>query len=174
MKRLGIIEIVGKGFLTENIEGGEFSYIQALGKKVSGHFKIDLRFYSEEARVAVLVETKNIYKTKDVKQLFRYVELEQELDNKTKIIAILANTENNMFKIENDECSELDDRKIKSMEEYVTYFKKQNSNDKTAVLENTSKLNRILHDNGIPEKLRSQFVGTCLLALKNGLVYRDL
>ena len=177
MKRLGIIEIVGKDFLTENIEGGEFSYIQALGKKVTGHFKVDLRFYSEEAQVAVLVETKTIYKAKDAKQLFRYVELEQELDNRTKIIAILANTENNMFKIwkiENDECSELDDRKIKSMEEYIAYFKKQNSNDKTTVLENTSKLNRILHDNGIPEKLRSQFVGTCLLALKNGLVYKDL
>ena len=177
MKRLGIIETIGKEYLTENIEGGEFSYIQALGKKVAGHFKIDLRFYSEEARVAVLVETKTIYKAKDVKQLLRYVELEQELDDRTKIIAILANTENNMFRIlkfENNEQIELDDRKIKSMEEYIAYFKKQNSNDKTAVLENTSKLNRILHDNGIPEKLRSQFVGTCLLALKNDLVYKDL
>ena len=53
MKRLGIIETIGKGFLTENIEGGEFSYIQALGKKVTGHFKIDLRFYSEESHVAI-------------------------------------------------------------------------------------------------------------------------
>lgn len=35
-------------------------------------------------------------------------------------------------------------------------------------------LNKSLHDNGIPEKLRSQFVGTCLLALKNGLVYKGL
>ena len=139
MKRLGIIETIGKGFLTENIEGGEFSYIQALGKKVAGHFKIDLRFYNEEAHVAVLVETKTIYKNKDVKQLFSYVELEQELDCKTKIIAILANTDNNMFKIwkiENDDCCELDDRKIKSMEEYIAYFKKQNSNDKTAVRQN--------------------------------------
>jgi hypothetical protein len=80
MKRLGILETIGKGFLTENIEGGEFSYIQALGKKVTGHFKSDLRFYSEEARVALLVETKTIYKNKDVKQLFSYVELEQVLD----------------------------------------------------------------------------------------------
>ena len=63
MKRLGIIETVGKGFLTENIEGGEFSYIQALGRKIKGHFKIDLRFYSEESHVAILVETKTIYKT---------------------------------------------------------------------------------------------------------------
>ena len=32
----------------------------------------------------------------------------------------------------------------------------------------------MLHDNGIPEKLRSQFVGTCLLALKDGLIYKGL
>lgn len=167
MKRLGIIETIGKEYLTENIEGGEFSYIQALGRKIKGHFKIDLRFYDENSQVAVLVETKSIYKANDVKQINAYVALEQELDSKTKIIAILANTENNMFriwKIENNEKNELDDHKIKSMDEYIAYFKKQNSNDKTAVLENTSKLNRILHDNGIPEKLRSQFVGTCLLA----------
>ena len=169
MKRLAIIETIGKEYLTENIEGGEW--------KIKGHFKIDLRFYDENSHVAVLVETKSIYKANDVKQINAYVALEQELDSKTKIIAILANTENNMFriwKIENDERIELDDHKIKSMEEYIAYFKKQNSNDKTAVLENTSKLNRILHDNGIPEKLRSQFVGTCLLALKNDLVYKDL
>ena len=177
MKRLGIIETIGKEYLTENVEDGEFSYIQALGRKIKGHFRIDLRFYDEESHVAILIETKSIYKANDVKQLKAYVELEQELDGKTKIIAILANTENNMFriwKIENDVCNELEDRKIKSMEEYIAYFQKQNSNDKTAVLENTSKLNRILHDNGIPEKLRSQFVGTCLLALKNDLVYKDL
>jgi hypothetical protein len=155
MKRLGIIETIGKEYLTENVEDGEFSYIQALGRKIKGHFRIDLRFYDEKSHVAILIETKSIYKANDVKQLKAYVELEQELDGKTKIIAILANTENNMFriwKIENDVCNELEDRKIKSMEEYIAYFQKQNSNDKTAVLENTSKLNRILHDNGIPEK----------------------
>lgn len=32
----------------------------------------------------------------------------------------------------------------------------------------------MLHSDGINEKLRSQFVGTCLLALKNGLVYKDI
>ena len=32
----------------------------------------------------------------------------------------------------------------------------------------------MLHDNGILEGLRSQFVGTCLLALKEGLVYQNL
>lgn len=38
-------------------------------------------------------------------------------------------------------------------------------------MQNTYKLNEMLHRYSIPEKLRSQFVGTCLLALKNGLDY---
>lgn len=35
-------------------------------------------------------------------------------------------------------------------------------------------MNEKLHSDGINEKLRSQFVGTCLLALKNGLTYKDV
>lgn len=35
-------------------------------------------------------------------------------------------------------------------------------------------MNEKLHSDGINEKLRSQFVGTCLLALKNGLVYENV
>lgn len=177
MKRLDIIETIGKEFLTANIENDEFSYVQALGRQIKGNFKLDLRFYDEESDVAVLVETKRLYKAKDVKQLFAYVDLEQELSSRTKIIAILANTDNDLFqiwKVEKDTQVKLDDSKLKTMKEYVRYFQKQNENDKTAVLENTSKLNRILHDHGIPEKLRSQFVGTCLLALKNDLVYKEL
>jgi type I restriction-modification system DNA methylase subunit len=177
MKRLDIIETIGKEFLTTNIENDEFSYVQALGRQIKGNFKLDLRFYDEESDVAVLVETKRLYKAKDVKQLFAYVDLEQELSSRTKIIAILANTDNDLFqiwKVEKDTQVKLDDSKLKTMKEYVRYFQKQNENDKTAVLENTSKLNRILHDHGIPEKLRSQFVGTCLLALKNDLVYKEL
>ena len=177
MKRLDIIETIGKEFLTANIENDEFSYVQALGRQIKGNYKLDLRFYDEENDVAVLVETKRLYKAKDVKQLFAYVDLEQELSSRTKIIAILANTDNDLFqiwKVEKDTQVKLDDTKLKTMEEYVRYFQRQNENDKTAVLENTSKLNRILHDHGIPEKLRSQFVGTCLLALKNDLVYKEL
>ena len=177
MKRLDIIETIGKKFLTANIENDEFSYLQVLKRPIKEHWKLDIRFYDEESDVAVLVEAKRIYKAKDVKQLFAYVDLEQELSSRTKIIAILANTDNDLFqiwKIEKDSQIKLDDTKLKTMEEYVRYFQKQNENDKTTVLENTSKLNRILHDHGIPEKLRSQFVGTCLLALKNDLVYKDL
>lgn len=177
MKRLDIIETIGKKFLTANIENDEFSYLQVLKRPVKDHWKLDIRFYDEKSDVAVLVEAKRIYKAKDVKQLLAYVDLEQELSSRTKIIAILANTDNDLFqiwKIEKDSRVKLDDTKLKTMEEYVRYFQKQNENDKTTVLENTSKLNRILHDHGIPEKLRSQFVGTCLLALKNDLVYKDL
>lgn len=35
-------------------------------------------------------------------------------------------------------------------------------------------LNELLHEEGINEKIRSQFVGTCLLSLKNNLKYEDL
>lgn len=176
MERIDIINCVGREFLTQNIENGEFSYKQVLDDEVTGRFKLDLRFYDSKNKVAVLIETKKKFVKKDKEQLFAYVALEQRLSPQAKIIAILANTSNNNIKVwkvgEYEE--ELDDTKLKSMSEYVEYFKPRNINDKTAVLENTAQLNRMLHDNGIPEKLRSQFVGTCLLALKEGLIYKGL
>lgn len=176
MERIDIINCVGREFLTQNIENGEFSYKQVLDDEVTGHFKLDLRFYDSKNKVAVLIETKKKFVKKDKEQLFAYVALEQRLSPQAKIIAILANTSNNNIRVwrvgEYEE--ELDDTKLKSMSEYVEYFKPRNINDKTAVLENTAQLNRMLHDNGIPEKLRSQFVGTCLLALKEGLIYKGL
>ena len=177
MDRIDIINRVGRDFLTSNIENGEFSYQQVIDEKLTGHYKLDIRFYDKKNKVAVLVETKKRFVIKkDKAQLFAYVSLEQKLSPQTKIIAILANTSNNNIKVwkigEYEE--ELDDTKLKSMAEYVEYFKPHNINDKTAVLENTARLNRMLHDNGIPEKLRSQFVGTCLLALKDGLIYKGL
>lgn len=180
MIRADIISTVGRNYLTSNIENDEFSYIQVIDRKFKDErYKVDIRFYDEKSKVAVLVETKQKFNLKeDKEQLFAYVELEKELSNKTKIIAILANTTSNdkikVWKITKDSVEELDDKKLKTFEEYADYFNPKNINDKTAVLENTSKLNRLLHDNGIAERLRSQFVGTCLLALKNGLTYRGL
>ncbi|MBO7054962.1 MAG: N-6 DNA methylase [Bacteroidales bacterium] len=177
MERIDIVDCVGRKYCTSNIEGGEFSYKQVLENVTQKHFKLDIRFYDATAKVAVLIETKQKFAKKDEKQLFDYVSLEQRLSSMTKIIAMLANTNDNkikVWKIANGDVEELDDKKLKSFEEYVDYFKPKNINDKTTVLENTSKLNRLLHDNGIAEKLRSQFVGTCLLALKNGLNYRGL
>lgn len=177
MERIDIIKSVGREYLTQNIENGEFSYQQVIDKKITGHYKLDLRFYDEKNKVAVLIETKKNFVKKDKEQLFAYVALEQRLSPQTKIIAILASTSNNnikVWKVVEYEEEELDDKKLKSMTEYVEYFKPCNINDKTVVLENTAQLNRMLHDNGITEKLRSQFVGTCLLALKEGLIYKGL
>ena len=47
MERIDIINCVGREFLTQNIENGEFSYKQVLDNEVTGHFKLDLRFYDE-------------------------------------------------------------------------------------------------------------------------------
>lgn len=175
--RLEIIDTIGRNYLTSNIENGEFSYQQFINEKITGHYKLDLRFCDDKNKLAVLVETKKRYNIKkDKEQLFSYVSLEQRIFPENKIIAVLANTSNSNIKVwkigEYEE--ELDDTKLKSISEYIEYFKPRNINDKTAVLENTARLNRMLHDNGIPEKLRSQFVGTCLLALKDGLIYNGL
>lgn len=175
MDRITIIQTVGQEYLTSNIENGEFSYAQVLERNVSGHFFLDIRFFDPNSKLAVLIETKARFKQSDENQLFDYVSLEIEYSVASKIIAILANTANDKIKVwkclPNDVPELLADTKLKTFDEYIDYFKVYNKNDRTAVLENTSILNRKLHDNGIPENLRSQFVGTCLLALKNGLSY---
>ena len=177
MQRIEMIDCVGRTYHSANLENGEFSYAKALNENIQGHKFLDIRFFDEKSKVAVLIETKQKFKLSDKSQLFDYVKLERRLSSTIKIIAILANTNDDkikVWKIVDDKEFELDDKKLKTFEEYVDYFKPKNINDKTAVLENTSKLNRLLHDNGIAERLRSQFVGTCLLALKNGLTYKGL
>ena len=172
-----MIQTVGLDFLTSNIENGEFSYAQVLGRSLSGHYKLDIRFFDEESKTAILIETKQRFKEDDKDQLFAYVVLEQEYNVANNIVAMLANTANDKIQVwkvrKEAEPELLSDKKLKTMAEYAEYFKPQNKNDMSAVLENTSTLNKKLHDNGIAESLRSQFVGTCLLALKNGLVYQE-
>ena len=171
-----MIYTVGLDFLTSNIENGEFSYAQVLNRSLTGHYKLDIRIFDKESKTAVLIETKPKFKESDKEQLFAYVALEREYNVANNIVAILANTQNDkiqVWKISKDTEPELlNDKKLKTIAEYVEYVKPQNINDKSAVLENTAELNRKLHDNGIKEKIRSQFVGTCLLALKNGLSYK--
>ena len=176
MDRITMIRTVGLDFLTSNIENGEFSYSQVLERPLSGHFKLDIRFYDEESKTAVLIETKQRFREEDKAQLFAYVALEKEYNIAENIVAVLANTLNDKIQVwqiaKGKEAELLSDKKLKTIAEYAEYFKPQNVNDKSAVLENTAELNRKLHDNGIKEKIRSQFVGTCLLALKNGLTYK--
>ena len=53
------------------------------------------------------------------------------------------------------------------MEHYKNLFIKNKQNDREKVLRNTFALNELLHKKDIAEKLRSQFVGTTLLYIKD-------
>ena len=70
MERIDMINYIGREYLTQNIENGEFSYQQVLDEKIVGHYKLDLRFYDNKNKVAVLIETKKRFQVKkDKKQL---------------------------------------------------------------------------------------------------------
>ena len=186
MKRSEIISTIGTKYLTSNIENDEFSYPKEFkkqslifnpvySKKNERKFeKVDIRFVKDN--VTILVETKvnftvSIDSAKE--QLSAYVEYEKQLTN-NKIIAILANTINDEVKVWRGVVSDMDfmpnEKALRSCEEYVDFYTSK-VNDKEKVMANTYKLNELLHRYGISERLRSQFVGTCLLALKNGLDY---
>ena len=178
MQRIEIIDTIGRDKLVSNIEGGEFSYKQVLDDIVQAHWKLDIRFYDPSKKVAVLVETKQKQKDSDKSQLFDYVDLEQRMNRDTKIVAILADTGGSnkirVWKIWRNNWEErTDETVLKSFEEYAQLFERQTYNDATKILANTNTLNEYLHTYGIKEGKRSQFVGTCMLALKNGLKYQD-
>ena len=186
MERIEIIDAVGREYATSNIENGEFSYPKAFKeknlefdpikkKRGKGSWQfLDLRF--ELDGVSLLIETKNdAVKWLTVEeQIAAYVEYEKRLTG-NKIIAMVANTTNDNITVWKSEVE--DDRKltseeaIRTMPEYVEMFDAKHTNNKEEVMHNTYKLNELLHKHGIGEKLRSQFVGTCLLAIKYGLIY---
>ena len=193
MERFEIIDKIGGNFYSSNLENGEFSYSKALkfvGKSISEyrnsnskkkHNFLDIRF--ENDRLAILVETKNRFdnwdKAEIQQQLQEYVKYEKAYSDR-KIVAILAETEGNdvwtwygQSVIIDDEHMNSELTNILSFDEYEELcFGKVN--DKLRVVDSIKTLNELLHSDGINEKLRSQFVGTCLLALKNGLVYEGL
>lgn len=186
MKRTEIIHIIGNKYLISNIENDEFSYPKEFKKqsiqftpiydkkKKRKYENIDIRFVKNN--VSILIETKvdfnkDLESAKD--QLSAYVEYEKQLTG-NKIIAILANTINNEIKVWRGVVSEMDymqnESALRTIDEYIDFYTSK-VNDKEKVMANTYKLNELLHKNGISEDLRSQFVGTCLLALKKGLDY---
>lgn len=193
MERFEIIDKIGSFFYSSNLENGEFSYskgLKSIGKSISdyrnsnskkNHNYLDIRF--ENDRLAILVETKNRFdnwdKTEIQQQLQEYVKYEKAYSDR-KIVAILAETEgNNVWTwygqsvIIDDEHMVTNLSTILSFEEYEELcFGKVN--DKLKVVDSIKVLNELLHSDGITEKLRSQFVGTCLLSLKNGLVYEGI
>ncbi|SNV00475.1 Restriction enzyme BgcI subunit alpha [Megamonas hypermegale] len=178
MLRYNIIETIGKEFLTSNTETGEYSYVYAAGgktqleKKVGhpvSHFKLDIRFEYDD--IVVLVETKQHFILNDEKQLKDYLEEEKALHPTKKVICILANTTNDKIKvwksfIDNEHLL-INETVLDKMSHYVKLFKINKSNDRETVLKNTYSLNELLHKKDIDEHLRSQFVGTCLLYIKD-------
>lgn len=193
MNRFDIINRIGDKYHIGNTESGEFSYVQALktvGKDIKDYQKgaagtkhqyLDIRF--ENDRLVILVECKNRFskwdKDKIQKQLQDYVRFEKAYSDK-KIVAILAETDGNDIWVWYGQSVIIDDEHkietettLKTFEEYEELcFGKVN--DKIKVVDSIKTLNEMLHSDGINEKLRSQFVGTCLLALKNGLVYNNV
>lgn len=178
MDRTVIINTIGIKYHTPNIEGGEYSYIQeagskailekSMGRKVS-HYKLDIRFESDD--VVVLVETKQNFVKSDEKQLDEYVQEERALHHGKKIIAILANTNNDKIKVwksfVDDKNLLTDETVLDTMEHYKKLFDTNKQNDREKVLKNTLALNELLHKMDIREDLRSQFVGTTLLYIKD-------
>lgn len=193
MKRIDIISRIGDKYHVGNTENGEFSYVKALnsvGKDIKDYQKgttgtkhqfLDIRFENE--RLVILVECKTRFskwdKSKIQKQLQDYVRYEKAYSNK-KIVAILAETDGDdiwvwygQSVIIDDEHKIAEESSLRPFEEYEDRcFGKVN--DKIKVVDSIKTLNEKLHADGINEKLRSQFVGTCLLALKNGLRYKDV
>ncbi len=185
MIRADMIATVGRKFLTSNIENDEFSYPKAyrtasltfvpIQSSAGRSFeKLDIRFRKDN--ITVLIETKQDYSanlSEATKQLSAYVEYEKALTG-NKTIAVLANTNDDSIMVWRGVVSDADylpkETKLRTMDEYIDMYTSK-INDKEKVMQNTYKLNEMLHRHSIPEKLRSQFVGTCLLALKNGLDY---
>lgn len=178
VNRHEMIDRIGKEYLTANIEAGEYSYVQEAGSKEKlekavghavKHFKLDIRF--ENNSVAVLIETKQSFTKADEKQLAEYVEEERALHKGIKIIAILANTNNDKIKVwryfVDDSHLLKEETVLDTMEHYVKLFDTARQNDKERVMKNTYDLNELLHKKDIDEKLRSQFVGTTLLYIKD-------
>lgn len=183
MIRADIISIIGREYLTTNIENEKFSYpkifkekhipFDAISNKQGKILeKLDLRFV--KYNVSILIKTKTNFNKNDEKQLSAYVEYEKNLNN-NKIIAILVNTLDDNIKVWRGVVSDAnflpEETVLRNINEYVDFYTSK-VNDKEKIMQNTYKLNELLHKHGISEKLRSQFVGTCLLALKNNIDYK--
>ena len=193
MKRFDIIQRIGNQYHIGNTETEEFSYVKALasvGKNIKDYQKgdtqqnhqfLDIRF--ENDRLVILVECKNSFgrwkKEKIQKQLQDYVRYEKAYSDK-KIVAILAETEGDNVRVWDGQSVIIDDEHKKSDESSIKTFEEYENlcfgkvNDKIKVVDSIKILNEKLHSDGVNEKLRSQFVGTCLLALKNGLTYKNV
>lgn len=173
-----MINAIGEAFHTSNVENNEYSYITEAGSKkyllelldfTPSHYTIDLRF--EDDDIVVLIETKVDFEQGDELQLEEYLLQEKALHPNKKIIAILANTSDGKIKAWKSNIDEAGflsgETAIDTMEHYKSLFSIKKYNNRELVLRNTYNLNELLHKKDIKESLRSQFVGTALLYVKN-------
>lgn len=180
MRRHDMVERVGREYLITNIENGEYSYIVDAGSKAAlenavgrelSHFNLDIRFQDND--FVVMIETKQNFVKSDEKQLREYLDEERALHPGEKIICVLANTNNDDIRVWksyiDDEHLLEDEIALDSMAHYKGLFEFNRQNDREKVLKNTYDLNETLHKKDIDEKLRSQFVGTILLYIKDVL-----
>ena len=180
MDRVSMCNRIGNAYKTSNIEGGEYSYVQAAGSRekliqalgyVPEHFKLDIRF--ENNGVVVLVETKQSFVNADEDQLREYLAEEKALHPNSKIVCILANTNDDRIRVWKSVIDDAhllaEETVLDSMAHYEKLFEISRQNDREAVLKNTYKLNETLHKKDIDERLRSQFVGTTLLYIRDVL-----
>lgn len=162
MIRADMISTVGREYLTSNIENDEYSYPKAFAaqsltfnpirNKAGRAFeKLDIRFVKDN--VTVLIETKQNFTKADEEQLSAYVEYEKALTG-NKTVAILANTMNDTVRVWRGVVSDSDlmtnETALRSMDEYVDFYTSK-INDKEKVMQNTYKLNELLHRHSIPE-----------------------
>ena len=177
MDRVSMCNRIGNEYKTSNIEGGEYSYVQAAGSKEKlvkalgyepEHFKLDIRF--EHQDVVILVETKQNFTKADEDQLCEYLAEERSINPGKKYICILANTNNDKICVWRSAVDEghilKDETVLDTMAHYESLFEINRQNNREAVLKNTYALNETLHRKDIDERLRSQFVGTTLLYLR--------
>ena len=177
MRKHDIRECIGSNYYTTNLENDEYSYAQEAGSKeklfdllgyTTSHIFADIRFECND--VVVLVETKQNFVNTDALQLKDYVNEEKAVHPDKKIIAILANTQNDDIRvwksIVDEEHLLAEETIIRPMADYVRMFDVTIQNDRETVLKNTYALNDLLHKKDIDENKRSQFVGTTLLYIK--------
>lgn len=177
MRKHDIRDCIGAIFYTTNLETDEYSYAQEAGSKeklyellgyTTSHIFADIRFEKDD--VVVLVETKQNFDSVDSLQLRDYVNEEYAVHPNKKVIAILANTQNDNIMVwksyVDDEHFLPEETIIRPMEDYVRMFDVILQNDRETVLKNTYALNELLHKKDIDENKRSQFVGTTLLYIK--------
>ena len=133
MDRVQMVNTIGETYHTTNIEGGEYSYVQAAGSKNQleakvghpiSHFKLDIRFECED--VVVLIETKQNFVATDENQLREYLIEEKAIHPTKKVICILANTRNDKIKVwksfVDDDHILTDETRLDKMSHYVNLF----------------------------------------------------